>query len=114
MYILNVLCVINYYKEKKKKKKKKKKLWVRSFLLSIYIVYYVLRTYQRKIMRILSQGLVFYHGLSLRALLFVSEHGSPTIKTSRQFFSIVTHSIQVFGSLQAQYSGLGHCKRDSD
>ena len=29
-------------------------------------------------------------------------------------FSTVIHSIQVFGSLQAQSSVLGHCKRDSD
>ena len=40
-------------------------------------------------------------------------HFYPTIKTSRQSFSTVTHSIQVFGSLQARSSGLGHCKRDS-
>ena len=29
-------------------------------------------------------------------------------------FSTVIHSIQVFGSLQAQSSGLRHSKRDSD
>ena len=53
-------------------------------------------------MRIPTIGLVFH--------LWMGPKG-PNILT---VFSTVIHSIQVFGSLQAQSWGLGQCKRDSN
>ena len=43
-------------------------------------------------MRILSLGLVFYRGLALRALLFVSEHGCTSLLQSKHldsFFALL-------------------------
>ena len=45
-----------------------------------------------------------------------SEHVCTSLLQSKHLdsFSTVVHSNQVFGSLQARSSGLGHCKRDLD
>ena len=68
-------------------------------------------------MRIPTSGLVFslVDGPS-GPLHSLSEHVCTSLLQSKHLdsFSTVLHSIQVFGSLQARSSGLGHCKRDSD
>ena len=47
-------------------------------------------------------------------LLALASSTSLLLSKHLDSFSTVIHSIQVFGSLQARSSGLGHCKRDSD
>ena len=70
-----------------------------------------------KSMRFSRPGLVFSHSEVLGAIYHATEHGytSPTKYSHSDSIDIVTHSsILVFGFLQAQFSELGHCKRDSD
>ena len=65
-------------------------------------------------MRIPSIGLVFHLRKGPKGPYTSKVSTTSILSYNQNSFSTVIHFIQVFGSLQARSSGLGHCKWDSN